>query len=208
MLYSFVTFGAGAVLPLDQAAGSTLTNTARAIFPTWAYYMFMFGGPVFAILTTMNAGIMNSALPVIAGVKEGWLPSFLAKRNKHGAYYVSILIIYVISLLPSAVGMNIKQITNATLIIGGLNQLLMVVAGFAFPFRFKKEWKESWLYIPNAGYFILMGISAIIQVYVIVKSVVDLNLGLALLNLGIVAIALVYAFIRMKKVTITETLDV
>ena len=56
------------------------------------------------MLTTMNSGIMNSAMPVLAGVKEGWLPAFLAKQNKHGAYWVSILIIFVVGAVPVCTG--------------------------------------------------------------------------------------------------------
>ena len=108
ILYTAVGFAAGAVLPLEQTAGGTLTDNARYLFPTFFYYIFMFGGPIFALLTTMNSGIMNSAFPVLAGVKEGWLPKFFIKQNKHGAYWVSILIIFVVGCLPVCTGMSVK----------------------------------------------------------------------------------------------------
>ncbi len=205
VLYSAVGFASGAVLPLSQTAGGTLTDTARYLLPSFVYYIFMFGGPIFALLTTMNSGIMNSALPVLAGVKEGWLPKFLIKQNKYGAYWVSILIIFVIGCLPVCTGMSVKQITNATLIMAGFQSTLLIFAGFLFPRKFKEDWNNSWLHINNRLYYVLMVISGLVQAYIIYKSVIDLNLELAIINLTVVAIAVIYGIIRMKTTTITET---
>lgn len=205
ILYSAVGFASGAVLPIKQTANGTLTDTARYLLPTFLYYVFMFGGPIFALLTTMNSGIMNSALPVLAGVKEGWLPKFLIKQNKYGAYWVSILIIFVVGCLPVCTGMSVSQITNATLVIAGFQSALLIFAGFSFPKKFKEDWKESWLHINDKVYYVLMTISGFVQAYIIYKSVVDLNLQLAVINLFVVAIAVIYGIVRMKTTTITET---
>ncbi len=204
-LYTAVGFASGAVLPLEVTANGTLTDTARYLLPTFLYYVFMFGGPIFALLTTMNSGIMNSAMPVLAGVKEGWLPAFLAKQNKHGAYWVSILIIFVVGAVPVCTGMSVSQITNTCLILQGFQNVLILVAGAIFPSKYPKEWKESWLHIPDGAYYILMVISSLIQAYVIIQSVMDLNLRLAIVNLIILAVAVVYGIVRMKTATITET---
>lgn len=204
-LYTAVGFASGAVLPLEVTANGTLTETARYLLPTFLYYVFMFGGPIFALLTTMNSGIMNSAMPVLAGVKEGWLPAFLAKQNKHGAYWVSILIIFVVGAVPVCTGMSVSQITNTCLILQGFQNALILVAGFIFPLKYAQEWKASWLHIPNGAYFILMVISGLIQAYVIIQSLMDLNFHLAVINLIILLIAVVYGFVRMKTATITET---
>lgn len=204
-LYTAVGFASGAVLPLEVTANGTLTDTARYLLPTFLYYVFMFGGPIFALLTTMNSGIMNSAMPVLAGVKEGWLSAFLAKQNKHGAYWVSILIIFVVGAVPVCTGMSVSQITNTCLILQGFQNVLILVAGVIFPSKYPKEWKESWLHIPDGAYYILMVISSLIQAYVIIQSVMDLNLRLAIVNLIILAVAVVYGIVRMKTATITET---
>ena len=53
--------------------------------------------------------------------------------------------------------------------------------------------------------FVLMVISGLIQAYVIIQSLMDLNFHLAVINLIILLIAVVYGFVRMKTATITET---
>lgn len=204
-LYTAVGFASGAVLPLEQTANGTMTDTARYLLPTFLYYVFMFGGPIFALVTTMNSGIMNSAMPVLAGVKEGWLPKFLVKQNRFGAYWVSILIIFVIGCLPICTGMSVRQITNTTLFLMGLQNVLLILVGFIFPKKFSKEWKESWLHIPDFWYYSLMTISAFVQGYVIYKSLLDLNLKLATINVVVLACAVLYGIFRMRTVKITET---
>ncbi|MEG1783161.1 MAG: hypothetical protein RR253_07930, partial [Oscillospiraceae bacterium] len=87
ILYVIVGFACGAVLPLRYTANGTMTLTAKYLLPPPLYYSFILFGPIFALLTTMNAGIMDSALPVMAGAKEGWLPDFFARQNRFGAYY-------------------------------------------------------------------------------------------------------------------------
>lgn len=153
----------------------------------------------------MNSGIMNSAMPVLAGVKEGWLPKFLVKQNRFGAYWVSILIIFVIGCLPICTGMSVRQITNTTLFLMGLQNVLLILVGFIFPKKFSKEWKESWLHIPDFWYYTLMTISAFVQGYVIYKSLLDLNLKLATINVVVLACAVLYGIFRMRTVKITET---
>ena len=205
VLYTVVGFASGAVLPLEQTAGGTLTDTARYLLPPFLYYVFMFGGPIFALLTTMNAGILNSALPALAGVKEGWLPSFLVKQNKHGAYWVMILFIFVLGCAPVCIGMSVAQITNSSLIVAGLQSALLIISGFAFPKRFKKEWEESWLHMPNWLYYILMVISAAASAFLIYKSLLDLTPALAVINIVIVVVAVAYSIYRMRTTEIKET---
>lgn len=205
VLYTMVGFACGAVLPLEVTAGGTMTDTARYLLPTFLYYVFMFGGPIFALLTTMNSGIMNSAMPVLAGVKEGWLPKFLVKQNKYGAYWVAIVIIFVIGSLPLCLGWKVSTITNTTLILGGFNSVLIIITGFRFPKKFAEDWKNSWLHIGDGLYYTLMTISAFIQGFVIWKSVQDLTPSLAIINLCVLAFAVIYGIIRMRTTKITET---
>ncbi len=205
VVYTLVGFASGAVLPLEQTAGGTMTETARYLLPTFFYYVFMFGGPIFALLTTMNSGIMNSAMPALAGVKEGWMPAFLVKQNKYGAYWVMILIIFVLGCAPVCIGMSVAQITNASLIVQGLQSALLIASSFLFPKKFKKEWESSWLHVSNGVYYSLMTLSGLACAYTIYRSLKDLTLHLAILNVAIVLVAVVYSIYRMRTANIHET---
>ena len=205
VLYTSVGFASGAVLPLEVTANGTLTDTARTLLPTSLYYVFMVGGPIFALLTTMNSGIMNSAMPVLAGVKEGWLPKFLVKQNRYGAYWVAIVIIFVIGCLPLCTGMSVSQITNMTLVLSAISSTLLLISGFTFPKKFPKEWAESPYHVNSGVYMILMLLSGAAQAFVIIQSLMDLTTSLAILNVALLAIAFFYGLWRIKRVEITET---
>ncbi len=199
LIYLAVGFASGAVLPLNESAGSTLTATAKEILPPAFYNMFIIFGPVFALLTTMNAGILDSALPVMAGVKEGWLPSWLARQNRFGAYYVAIGIIFVIGAVPTIFGFSVSQIASITMALGALSAVLLIISAVNFPFVFRDEWKKSWLYIPLPYYMIIIFVCAVLELFVVIKSLMELTLPVIILNILLLAVCAVYGIIRMKK---------
>ena len=198
IIYVAVGFGAGAVLPLEQTAGRTLTVTAKAVFSPLLYNLFIIFGPVFALLTTMNAGIMDSALPVMAGAKEGWLPPFLARQNKYGAYYVAIGIIFVIGALPVITGISVAQIASITMALGALSAVLMIISAVNFPFVFSKEWNCSQLYTPAPIYFLIVVFCAISELFVVIQSLMELDIKMIILNVALLLVCSVYGMIKKR----------
>ena len=192
VIYVAVGFASGAVLPLNQTAGNTLTVTAKAVFSPLFYNLFIIFGPIFALLTTMNAGIMDSALPVMAGVKEGWLPSFLARQNRHGAYYVAITIIFVIGALPVISGISVAQIASITMALGALSAVLLIISAVNFPFAFSKEWKGSKLFVPSPIYFSVVVFCAVAEMFVAIKAMAELDIKMIVTNLLLLSFCCIY----------------
>ncbi|MBR5521240.1 MAG: amino acid permease [Oscillospiraceae bacterium] len=198
VIYIMVGYACGAVLPLEETAGATLTVTARYILSPLFYNLFIFFGPIFALITTMNAGIPDSALPVMAGVKEGWLPSFMAKQNRHGAYYVAIAIIFVIGALPTIMDFSVSQIAGITMVLNALASILMLVSSINFPFIFSKEWKESDYYLPLPAYMTIIFICAVIELFVVIKALAELTPSMVILNIILLAVCGIYGTIVSK----------
>ncbi len=205
IIYIAVGFASGAVLPLNETAGKTLTITAKAVLSPVFYNLFIIFGPVFALLTTMNSGIMDSALPVIAGVKEGWLPAWLAKQNRYGAYYVATGIIFITGATPVISGISVAQIASITIALGSLSALLLLISAFNFPFVFEKQWKESWLYIPLPVYLLTVFVCAIIEMFVVIKSLSEMDLKIAVMNLILLAVCILYGIIKIKNKNLKES---
>ena len=205
VLYIIVGFACGAVLPLEYTAGGTMTLTAKYLLPTPLYYAFIFFGPIFALITTMNAGIMDSALPVMAGVKEGWLPEFLAKQNRHGAYYVAIILIFIVGSLPLCLGFSVAQIASLTMVLSFVSAVLQLISAVKFPFVFSEEWQKSKLHIPLPAYFLLVVVFGIIELFVVIKALRNLNLATIIINLAITVFAVFYGINRMKTHKIKQT---
>ena len=201
VVYVAVGFASGAVLSFEHTAGKTLAVTAKAVFTPFFYNMFVIFGPVFALLTTMNAGIMDSALPVMAGVKEGWLPQWLAKQNRYGAYYVAIGIIIVIGSFPVISGISVAQIASITMALGALSAILLIISAVNFPSVFKNQWRISAFYIPIPLYIFIVFICAVIELFVVIKALSELAPITIATNIAMVAVSILYGIFRIKKVT-------
>ena len=201
VIYTAVGFGSGAVLPLEYTAGKTLTVTAKAVFSPLFYNLFIVFGPVFALVTTMNAGIVDSALPVMAGVKEGWLPAWLARQNSFGAYYVAIVIIFIIGAFPVLTGISVAQIASITMALGALSAVLLIISAVNFPFVFSKEWENSPLYVPGYVYYAVVVFCAVAELFVVVKSLGELDVKMTALNVLLLVACCIYG-IRNKNVKV------
>ncbi len=199
VIYVAVGFASGAVLPLEYTAGKTLTVTAKTVFSPFLYNLFIIFGPIFALLTTMNAGIMDSALPVMAGVKEGWLPQWLAKQNSHGAYYVAIGIIFIIGALPVISGISVAQIASITMALGALSAILLIISAVNFPFVFKEEWDNSELNIPILLYFVIVLFCAVAEMFVMIKALSELSVQTIILNIILLVVCALYGINKTQK---------
>ncbi len=198
LIYVAVGFASGAVLPLEQTAGNTLTVTAKAVFSPLFYNLFIIFGPVFALLTTMNAGIMDSALPVMAGVKEGWLPKWLAKQNRFGAYYVAIAIIFIIGALPVVSGISVAQVASITMALGALSAILLIISAVNFPFIFQKEWEKSHYHIPRPFYFAIVLFCAVAEIFVVIQSLKGMDIKMAVINISLLLVCSIYGMIKKR----------
>ncbi|MBQ8604836.1 MAG: APC family permease [Oscillospiraceae bacterium] len=202
VIYVAVGFASGAVLPLEQTGGATLTVTAKAVLSPLFFNLFILLGPVFALITTMNAGIMDSALPVMAGVKEGWLPSVLAKQNRHGAYHVAIGIIFVIGALPTLLDFSVSQIAGITMVLSALAAVLMIISAVNFPFVYSIEWKKSFLHIPLPVYFAVLAVCAALEMFVVVKALAELTPAMVILNIMLLTFCAGYGITMAAKMGI------
>jgi APA family basic amino acid/polyamine antiporter len=144
----------------------------------------------------MNAGIMDSALPVMAGVKEGWLPQWLAKQNRFGAYYVAIGIIFVIGALPVVSGISVAQIASITMALGALSAILLIISAVNFPFVFEKQWKSSYFHISLPCYFIIVLFCAAAELFVVVKALAELDFEMIVCNILLLTVCVFYSMVK------------
>ena len=67
LIYGLMAVVAAGVLPIEQVANKNLALVAQTIFPNWLYVIFIIGGAVFAIATSLISGIAMMRLPGNAG---------------------------------------------------------------------------------------------------------------------------------------------
>lgn len=187
--------GAG-VLPLAQVAGKPLTLTAQAIFPGSLYLIFIIGGPIMALTTTLN-GMMPAICQVLIGSADsGWLPEFFKKKNKHGIAFVPFTVAALMGIVPIALGYNPSQIILMTTFQGALIGFPLQLAFYNMPRRHPEAWKNSRWHIPNWLYYIICTLSLVISFFTIYNSVKQLGGLVATVNVILVILCLVWAFYR------------
>ena len=100
VFYALIGIVASGVLPVEEVAFENLTLVAKEIFPTWLYLFFVFGGAVFALLTTLNGTLSWVTRGLQAAARDGWLPEKMAEENKAGTPIILLMVFYAMGAIP------------------------------------------------------------------------------------------------------------
>ena len=112
VFYVLIGIVAGGVLPVETVAFQNLTLVAQEIFPTWLYLFFVFGGAVFALLTTLNGTLSWVTRGLQAAAKQGWLPEKTAEENRNGVPAILLMVFFLMGAIPILTGMDLTLISN------------------------------------------------------------------------------------------------
>ena len=110
VFYVLIGIVAGGVLPVETVAFQNLTLVAQEIFPTWLYLFFVFGGAVFALLTTLNGTLSWVTRGLQAAAKQGWLPEKTAEENRNGVPAILLMVFFLMGAIPILTGMDLTLI--------------------------------------------------------------------------------------------------
>ena len=117
VVYGGVALVASGVLPLDQVAGQPLTLVAKNILNPALFTVFMIGGPVLALSSSINSTISNNCIPVAQSCKDGWLPKSWAAQNGRGAYWKLMTFTYLMGILPVLLDFSISDVVNNIMLL-------------------------------------------------------------------------------------------
>lgn len=212
IIYVGVALVGGGVLPLEQVINQPLTNVANSILPKALFVVFMLGGPIMALLTTINSCYAGFAAPHIQAAKDGWYPDFVAKTNKRGAPYVVLTVIMLVSLLPVLLNFDINTITKNCTLVQTVTMAMSAFVVWNLPKRFPEQWAKAPYHVPNGVFYTIMVLSILTYIAVFLASAATLNATIVIVSVSVLVICSVYANIRYKmgktKVTVSYWVDV
>lgn len=166
VIYCSMSIVAAGVLPVEQVAGKSLNVVAEAMFPRPVYVIFILGGAVFAIATSLLGSITMLQYPLVATAEDGWLPKFIGKKTNGGYPYVVMLILYLFAVVPIITGTGVDTLVSyvmiPTMVICGLCNFYMI----KIPKKYPEQWKESILHMPYPIYVTLMIVSILCDAFV------------------------------------------
>jgi APA family basic amino acid/polyamine antiporter len=199
VIYGFMAIVAAGVLPLDQVINQPLSIVAENILPKPIFVFFIVGGAMFALTTTLNATLGWVTKPVLQACVDGWFPKKLGALNKHNSPHWLLTIFYIIGVIPIFTGLDIGTLANLALLLNFAVGIIVTLGTIRMPKLFPNEWAKSPFKVSNGAYIIYMILAVAcygFQFYYLAKSQPT---WLIWGNLGILVIAILYAYFRDKS---------
>ena len=210
ILYALLATCIGGILPAEEViTAGNLSVIARAIMPSWAYFIFVIGGACFALGTTLNASIGWVTKPLLQAVEDGWLPSVLGKLSRYGTPYILQIIFYVINIVAVIAGLDVSQLGQLTLIIGNIQGIVMVWGVMKLPEMFPEQWAKSPFHVSDGLFRTLMLLGIAVLVLQAYMNISGTTITVVLINAVTFIAATAFAIIMKKsgKVHMTVSYD-
>lgn len=187
-IYVGLAMVTGGVLPHDEVAGAeTILPAAKEILPGIVYKIFMIGGPIMAIITTLNGVFNDVKYPVAQAAKDGWLPKAILKENRFGAPYLVYTYTLIVVILPILVDMSIVTITNIFQVITFFMNVTVVYAIAQLPKKYSKAWEKNRFHLSKNSLYGFCGASIIIYTIIFIKGVFSIELSYAIAAVAVMA---------------------
>lgn len=198
VIYGLMSIVSAGVLPFEQIDGQNLSVVAQAIFPRPLYVMFILGGAVLAIATTLLSTIAMLKEPCMQVANDGWLPAVFKKTTKNGYPYVVQGFFLLIALVSIFSGLSLESLVSLTMIPQMLMSIYLNLAVISLVKKHPEQWKTSILHMPMPLLCILCGIASICSLIVSYNLFIGLDTVSMIACVGIVALCVIVAVVRLK----------
>lgn len=207
VIYCSVAFTMSNVLPVEETANQPLTVVAKVLFNPFVYYLFIIGGPVMALCTTLNSSYGIFERPLVQVSDDGWLPASLAVRNKYGIAWKYIVIFMLVGAIPMAAGFNIRTIVSNTTFVNSIGYILEAVAVMLYPKKMDGAWENRAWKIPKWAFLTSCWTCIVIRLYMMWRSLKTANMTMVIGSLVACVLILLWCVYRQKsgKVHVTKS---
>lgn len=210
VLYALLATCIGGILPPDEVlAAGNLAVIAKAIMPTSLYYIFVIGGAMFALGTTLNSSIGWVTKPILQAVEDGWFPAWLGKLSKFKTPWVLQLLFYIVNMGALLLGLDVSQLGKMVLVIGNVVGIILVVGVMRLPKLFPEQWEKSPFHVSNGVFYTLMVLGIAVLVMQAYMNLQGLQMRIILFNIAMFVFSVAYSLIMTKtgKVHMTVSYD-
>lgn len=195
--------GAGVMSVEEYGASTTLVFAAQRIFPSWLFIFFIIGGPIMALLSTLNSSFAYNAITIGQSCDDGWLPVAFGKKNKRGSRTWILTFMYILGLVPIVLGFSITVITNMVQLIGAALAFLYMLAYIKMPKKYPEAWAKARFHVPNSVYYTICWVSLAGFIFTFWKSCLSMDPVLAAVNIVAIVIMAGIGVWRAKTGNIT-----
>ena len=199
ILYAVMACVAAGVLPLEQTAGQSLVNTARAILPYPLFVFFILAGAECALASTLNSQLASSTKPLLQATWDGWFPAGWGKLSKWKTPTLFLTVLYVIGMVTIITGMNIDAIGSLVILIGCFNEFVVAYGMLNMEKVIPEEWNSSAFHQPRSVvmfFFILAEICNVLNFWLNARGQAT---WVIIGNIVMAVVAVAYSFWRYNS---------
>ena len=200
VFYVLIGIVAGGVLPVETVAFQNLTLVAQEIFPTWLYLFFVFGGAVFALLTSLNGTLSWVTRGLQAAAKQGWLPEKTAEENRNGVPAILLMVFFLMGAIPILTGMDLTLISNMGVGTDMVTEFMVLLACWRLPDIFPEEYQKSAFCMKKRTLHILLFFIGILMIGTSYVNLSDLTVPAAIACGIYILVMFVYTQVRYPYV--------
>ncbi len=136
VFFALVSIVAVGILPIEQTAGKTLAEVAKAILPPEVYTAFIVGAGLFALATSINSTFSWATKSVLIACEDGWLPKGIAVVNKRfNTPHILLTFLLLFGATPILAGKDLRYI----IMLGGglvfIYDMIPLIAAFTLSKR-------------------------------------------------------------------------
>ena len=204
VIYAFIGIVAVGVLPVEQVAGESLVQVARAIFPAPLYIFFIVGGGMFAVASTLNATFTWTTKGLLIAAEEGWLPKQAAAISKRGTPWILLTVFYIVGLIPIVTGLSLETISRLGNGVSLIYVLMPIATGYLIHKKNPQAMANSPFKMSKPVLYVFTTVALIGYIMAIYFNLSDIQNAWQLI-LIYSAVVIVYAFLREKHVTSLST---
>lgn len=195
--------GTGAIAISEYGESTSLVYAARSILPAPLFYFFIIGGPIMALLSTLNSSFAYNALTISQSCRDGWLPKKFGEQNSRGAYKYILTFMFILGLVPILLRFQVTTITNQIQLVGSVLNFMYLFAYIRMPSKYPEAWKKARLHIPNALFYVIVGISFLLNIVVFWKSTLSIDTTIVIVSVGALVVCAAAGLFRAKNGDIT-----
>ena len=166
---------------------------------TILFYFFIIGGPIMALLSTLNSSFAYNSITIGTACDDGWLPKTFGKKNAKGGRVWILTYMYIIGMIPILFGLSITTITNMVQLIGACYAFLNFKAYISLPKLYPDAWAKSKYHVPNGLYYFLCCVSLAGFCVTLWKSCLSMSPILVGINITAIVVLAILGFVRGKK---------
>ncbi|MGW8114553.1 APC family permease [Caproicibacterium sp. NSD3] len=176
MVYCGLAMVSSGVLPFEEVSGSsTILPAAQHLLPNILYILFFIGGPLMAIITTINPMFNNLRYGFEQATIDGWFPKSLMKHNRYGMPWIIYLVYAAILLIPNLLGLNIVMITNIYQFLSYFTYMTVIYCAFRIPSRYPDAFKQNLFHLNKPAMYVICTLSAIAYTIVFIKAAIKIS---------------------------------